>query len=198
MIKPRKISPPDVVHILLNYRDSYLRSKENEERESEQRVKFFLAVVTAALAVIGVILKEGYFLNHRFLIAFFSLVILFSYGLLTFARITWRSRANDRLDGMINTLNKSIEALDPFVHQTLTPILKNDSEPKLPFIRDLKGTLAQFIYLTESLLAAAIIWTTGNRYSWPLWCTWPLLVMVFFVVGWLLYKWSRYIRKQLL
>jgi phosphatidylserine synthase len=196
MAKKRTLSNYNIAQIFLHYRDTCLHAKENEEHQSEQRMKFFLGLVTVTLALLSFLYKEKYFPYYQDIITLVSLFILFLYGLLTFSRIIWRSRENDRTDKVIQVLNESIESLDSYVGEKLRLAGKHINEPSVTLIRLVKGTLAQFMYLTEGLLVSGITFAVGVKCHLSDTVNWILSVFALLIVVILMFIWSQYVRRK--
>lgn len=192
---PRRLSITHQLQIYIHFRDSLLHLKETEERQSEQRIVFFFALATLVFGLLTFLARESSVSNSLDLVTIISLFVLFLFGLLTFARVIWRSRNVDRIEHVINNLNKAIEALDPQVRETLKPF--DDSKfPIHPKIEPLKGTLAQFLYLSEFLLAGAFVYLVVRHLQ----CSVPWSLVLAFsiatpiVLG--LFKWSQHVRGR--
>ncbi|MGD1046861.1 MAG: hypothetical protein ABR936_16255 [Bacteroidota bacterium] len=194
MAKKRTLSNHNIAQILLHYRDACLHNKESEEHQSEQRMKFFLGLVTATLALLSFLYKEKYFPAYQDIITIVSLFILFLFGLLTFSKIIWRSREIDKNNQTISDLDKSIISLDSYIEKGIMEAGKKVKEPSVFFLRAVKGTLAQFMYLTECLLASGIVLTAGIKWCFTnyLLVAIPVIAIIVFI---LMYSWSQYIRK---
>jgi len=189
-----KISPSESAKIHMHFLDMHTNNIESEERQSEQRIKFFLTLTTGTIALIAIFRREGFFPNDLFWITLASLCTLFIYGLLTFARIIWRNRNIDRLNKLKSVSGELLEKLDPSVNEYAKCLSKMEGESKTsPY--DIKGTFAQFMYFTEGLLAAGIILTIGIHCNWGLLKNIIMTIYVLLTIPVILFKWSQKIRK---
>ena len=142
------------------FRDSYLHMKENEVRQSEQRIRFYLALVTGTLAVLGIIFNNESLSPNIKEIALIALPILFVYGLLTFSQIIWSSHVIKNIDITIGTLNRLIKDLDNKLKEKIDSALRYEAHIII-ILKHIKGTFAQYMYLTEGLLVAGFIFLIG-------------------------------------
>jgi hypothetical protein len=119
-------------------------------------------------------------------------MVLFSFGLLTFLRVVWRNKTIEQLDLEIHDLRKMIEHPDELA---IPQDQKSDSTILASFTHNLNGSLTQLLYLTESLLAAAIIYVSGIVYHIPP-CTFQFVLWtVPIILALLLYLCSDYVRN---
>ena len=145
-----------------DYRDSFVSMREIEVRQSEQRIRFFLALVTAVLAFIGILNNDSARLFDPFIVAVIAILILLIYGILTFSQIIWSSNVIYNYDVTKGVLDELIKELDPILKAKLEKSdLRNDS--KILGLRNIKGTFAQYMYLTEGLLFAGLIFLIGLK-----------------------------------
>lgn len=194
--KPRKttsLRPSERAEVYLHYLDLSFRSKEQEERQSEQRIKFFVTLATATVAIIGYFLREKPESGVLLLMTAVSLSILFLFGLITFARIIWRGQTIDQLNGLIKTVSDALKTLHPQFPAQLTS--QRLEEPKNALLKKLKGTLAQYLYLTQGLLIAGLTVTIGVWLgSQAVYIAVIAILLAIFVV-FLMFKWSQQIRS---
>jgi hypothetical protein len=188
----------DNTEIFLRLRELTERSKEVEERQSDQRIRFFLTLSTATVAIIGFFLRDDISTNRESeigVVSFIAFTILFLYGILTFAQIIWNRRAIARYDVIIWNLTKRAEELMPRIH------VHNDYESdneKLWIVKSLKGTLAQFMYFTEAVLGSASLLMLGIALKWH-WCTIICLgSSAFALIIIILLLWSEYVRRGII
>ncbi|MBI3006664.1 MAG: hypothetical protein HYY49_14810 [Ignavibacteriales bacterium] len=185
----------EAVETRLRLRELLERAKESEERHSEQRIRYFLTLLTAILGGMGFLLKEGISKSDSFVAATasaFALLILFGYGLLTFARIIWSRRTTDRFDSIISSVTCSIRNLDTELYLEL---FRGKAKTQSGITNKVKGTLAQFMYLTQGLLAAAIVTSLGTAFEISIVYIGILDWAVFSLVVLLLFAWSEHIRR---
>ena len=142
------------------FRDSFIHSKENEIRQSEQRIRFFLALVTGTLAVLGIIFNNESLSTNITLIAEITLPILFFYGILTFSQIIWSSHVITNIDTTIGILNRLIKDLDNNLKEKIDSALRYEAHIII-ILKHIKGTFAQYMYLTEGLLVAGFVFLIG-------------------------------------
>ena len=193
-----KSSPAEKVQALLRLRELIERSKEIEERQSDQRIRFFLTLCTATAAVIGFFLKGDPLLQNEFHLKIYAATaffILFVYGILTFAQVIWNRRNIEKYNAYIHKLTSTAMRLDSDIKQALQ--LKDDEADKQKALlaRTIKGTLAQFLYVTEALLGLATSLLLADAFNWrPGTTGWIVfLTFVFIVIG--LVLWSEYVRR---
>jgi len=132
---------------------------ENEIHQSEQRIRFFLGLVTGTGAIIGFL--SNYF--DPFLIASISLPILFVYGILTYSQLIWSSHVIRNREVTRGLLEELIKESDPILKAKIDDAdLRDDSQ--IPVLKDIKGTFAQYMYLTEGLLVVGFVFLIGLKY----------------------------------
>ena len=190
----QKLSKRSIVQILLHYRDTFLHDADYQERESEQRMKFFLGLVTAMFALFGALFETKLFSDHWYAIILISLFVVQAYGFLTFARIVARTRRSDKLHDSFNVVDKYIVELDPSFKDTLGIPLASINLPR-PVINALSGTLAQFMYLTHALLAGISTWIIADECNSAS-CRWVLTFLVGVFVPLVMLSWSQYVRNS--
>ena len=194
--KSIEFSHLEKAQIYLRFIDLQTRSKENEELQSEQRIKFFLTLVTTTVGLMAVIYREGLFNSHVSWFVPSALLILFAYGLLTLSRIIWRSRAIDHHDRSLVALHLSIEKLDPSMAETLRGGIR--TYPKRSWLFEkLNGSLAQFTYVTEALLLWGIVFISTTNFAWPWYCIYGTSTLSSIVIVYILYRWSQAVRNPL-
>jgi hypothetical protein len=154
------IENSDLLTFYRDYRESFIRLKEIEVRQSEQRIRFFIALVTAIVAFIGILNNESTSLFDSFSVAAIAIPILLIYGILTFSQVIWSSHVIHNLDVTKGVLDKLIKERDHIFKTRIDEAdLRNDS--KIIGLRNLKGTFAQYMYLTEGLLVVGYIFLIG-------------------------------------
>jgi hypothetical protein len=188
------------IQTLLHFRDAHRQFKENEERQSEQRIRFFLTLSTGTVAVIGLFLRGNILSDSTFtfdptLTFLVALFILFWYGILTFARVIWDRRAVRRHDMIISNVGKAIAKLNPDLIKEINQQDYEDEENKNWLAKKIKGTLSQFMYVTECLLAVGFVITLGIKYDWPVLYIIAISLILPLIVFVFLFKWSEYIKK---
>jgi hypothetical protein len=176
-----KQSNIDKLTFYREYRDSFIHTKEIEVRQSEQRIRFFLALVTGIIAFIGIIIKDNSNYFDPLLVALISLPILFVYGILTFSQTIWSSHVIHNLDITIGLLSDLIKELDPtFKDRIEHADLRDDS--RMIVLKDIKGTLAQYMYLTEGLLVAGFFFLLGFKYYPNMICQLSIVAFIAFSI----------------
>ena len=91
-----KITPADSIKLHLHYLDHFLRVEQNEEAQSEQRIKFFLTFITGTIAIISIFFNS---VNNNLInnVSYFEILVVFLsfaflLGLFVFARVIWSDR----------------------------------------------------------------------------------------------------------
>jgi hypothetical protein len=179
--------------IYLRRLESVIRSKETEEHQSEQRIRFFLSLITGIAAFIGILLREKINSDNILLISIISSSILFLFGILTFSRIIWSVSIIDDLQKGIAALDKLIFKLNPSIKQSLIKEGIRGSI-NLKLLSHLKGTYAQYMYLIQCLLCAGIIFLFGALKNVPLYLSIHFAVLIVLQVFWFFLIWSIRVR----
>jgi hypothetical protein len=190
-----KISDLEKLIFYRELRDSNIRTKDIEVRQTEQRIRFFISFVTAIIAFIGILDKVNQNSIDPFILTLIVLPILIVYGILTFSQIIWSSHVIHNLDVAIGRLNDLLRELDPNLKKGISQLdLRDDS--KISVLRNVKGTFAQYMYLTEGLLVAGFILLLGLK------CNTISLYKICFIAlgsfintGILMFVWSNHIKK---
>ena len=181
--------------IYLRFIDLQTRSKENEELQSEHRIRFFLTLVTAVIGLSTFIYRDGIITTKYPWLAPSVLFILFLYGLLTLSRVIWRSRTIDHLNRSIKALHISIEQLDLSISNTLRAGIR-DYPRKGWIFEHLNGSFAQFTYATEMLLIWACALLTLTNLGCPNYAAYGASSLFAIAIGYFLYRWSKTIRNS--
>jgi hypothetical protein len=140
----------------LNSYDLLTKTKESEVKQSEQRLRFFLALVTGTVAFIGIFIRENPSFLDAYWVTIISISILSLYGGLTFSRLIWSSQVIHDLDVSIGIIQDLIKERNPVLKEKLDNA-KLDSYSKTSFFNYIKGTYAQYMYLTEGLLIGGLV-----------------------------------------
>jgi hypothetical protein len=178
--------------VYLHFRDSLLHIKETEDRQSEQRIAFFFTLAALVLALITYSGRDQT-PNTLGLTLAISIFALFLFGLLTLARVVWRSRNVDGLEHTIENICKAIEALDPQVKETLKP---RDENRVNSLLKPWQGTLAQFMYLSEFLLFGGFVYLVGGFLGCQTPCSLLLAFCMATALVFGLFKWSQHVRGR--
>jgi len=159
---------------ILDFRDSVIREIEFEIRQSEQRMRFFLGFVTGVGGFIGVLDKINQTNIDPITVSLFVLPVLIFYGILTFSQIIWSSHVKYNLDKMKGYLTNLLD------HAKVDIGLSDDSN--IFILKNIKGTFAQYMYLTEGLLVAVFIFLLGFKHYPNSLLTITILTIVAFVI----------------
>jgi hypothetical protein len=180
--------------IYAQYRDYFVRSKEIEERQSEQRIRFFLTLVTGIAAFLGILLRENLSLHNLLVISMASSIILFLFGIFTFTRIIWSVSIIDGDIKSISAMNNLINKFDPSIMQSFKDIDVRETVNIIVF-KHIKGTYAQYMYLTDGLLGAGIVFIYGAVKPLPFSYTVIIAIEIFILVFFVLFMWSLIVRR---
>lgn len=154
--KQVKLESSESVKIHLHYLDHFFRVEQNEELQSEQRIKFFLSLTTIIIAFLSL------YKNDSLVILAFFLFVLFILGLLVFARVIWSDRKIKKHQELWRISYEAIKNIDPSVvlyDKRLEEM--NDEKILLPF-RIIKGTLTQIMWFAEGILVGAFMFVVGT------------------------------------
>ncbi len=191
-----KESNLDKLTFYLEYRDSIINTKEIEVRQSEQRIRFFLALVTGIAAVIGILGNNKSNIINPIDVTLIAIPILIVYGILTFSQVIWSSHVIRNLDVSIVFLNELIKKLDPNLKKGYAKIdLRYESN--IIVLRNIKGTFAQYMYLTEGLLVAGFIFLLGLKYYPDRLNTiyYIIVAVAFLITVIIMFAWSHFIKE---
>lgn len=159
--------PQDHVHeYLLHEFDHLAESLLQNEESGEKRVQFFIAVLTAVLAVLGLIFKgeqESFSIaapGVRLTIAV-CLVVLFVFGLSTLVRLVERNKASDRYKFALRAIRRRFVSAElALAHPTafFDPYTKMKQRSALP----VKGGWLDVIVLLNGLIVGALTWVLSG------------------------------------
>lgn len=185
----------DKLTFYLECSKSFIREKETEVHQSEQRIRFFIGFITGVLAFIGILNKTSMNNDNVFWLASVSLVILIVYGLLTFSQVIWSSHIISNLDITIGILKDLIKECEPvFKSRIEASNLRTEAERKV--ITHLKGTFAQYMYLTEGLLIGGLIFLIGTKFFEDQYFIITCFAILFFLMTiTIMFKWGRFVKK---
>jgi len=153
----KQITPSDSIQIHLHYLDHFMRVEENEELQSERRVKFFLALAIGTISLISV-LSEYKLDDKKLLIVLLVAIILLSLlGSFVLASVIWSDRKIKQHRELWDLSYNNIKSIDPSVECYYSRLYQMDDSRILSPLGNFKGTLTQIIIFTESLLNAGIV-----------------------------------------
>jgi hypothetical protein len=189
----RKLSVSHQIEIYTHYRESIIHDKETEDRQCEQRIVFFLALVTVVFGILTNFATKGQSSENLTYVSLACGFVLFLYGLLTFSRVVWRSRNIVRHNDALRNIEKKLEDLDPSVGVAIKPP-DQSSVVISRTIDSLQGTFAQYLYVTECLLASVCVYLITEELHWPLFAGLTCALLVAIGVFCVLFSWSRRMR----
>jgi hypothetical protein len=193
--KDSKLGPSESVKIHLHYLDHFFRIEQNEELQSEQRIKFFLSLATGSIAIFSVLNKPS-LQDDNSLKAFSALLFfLFLIGLFVFARVIWSDRKIKQHRELWTVSYDVIKAVDPSIARYRKRMDEMDDQNKFLTFRIFKGTLTQIIWFTEGVLIALFMFVLGTIQQCQPSCRIMLSLITGAVVLLLLFFWARYIKK---
>ena len=190
----RKLTVPQQLQIYFHYRQTIIHDKDTEHRQSDQRVAFFLTLVTVVFGVITNLVSKAQPSDDLTSIFLGGGLVLLLYGLLTFAGVVWRSRNIAQHNAALRKIEKNIEDFDASVAKAIRPPDPSTVDDKS--IDKLQGTYVQYLSIAESLIAWGCSTLLAERFglSWPLSAMYTAPVAVSTLAG-LLY-WSKRMRKK--
>jgi len=190
-----KLAPSESVEIHLHYLDHFFRIEQNEELQSEQRIKFFLALATGIIALLSVLKPIN--ANDRISLEILAvfLFVLFLIGLFVFANVIWSNRKIRQHRELWAISYEMIKNIDPSVvrYKERQEEMSNQNIC-LPF-RIFKGTLTQIMWIIEGILIAVFIFVLGTLIDCQLVCKIiiALITFTFVLIG--LHLWAQYIKQ---
>ena len=188
------LSSFEQAQIYLHLLEQRMRKQESEEKQSEQRVIFFLGIASVLAGFFTLLFQKGVSINEHGYAISLSLLVLSIYGWLTFPRVIWRNQAVELLDLEIHDLLDSIEALDPSVALYLNRSWHRDKKKRCWLIQHLNGSFTQYLYFSEALITGIFAYVLSVTLSLPL--SWVIIipVLVSLSVPIALYMWSQTVR----
>ncbi len=193
-----KQSNTDKLIFYREYRDSFIHARDIEVHQSEQRIRFFLALVTGIGAFIGVLGSYKVTCKDFFdptMVTLIALPILVVYGILTFSQIMWSSHVIHNFNVNIKYLGDQITNLDPNLKKGFEKVDRRD-DSNIFILSHIKGTFAQYMYLTEGLLIAGFIILFGFKYYPNCLNIFYFIAAVFFLMTVaLIIVWSNHIKN---
>jgi hypothetical protein len=138
---------------------------QNEERQAEQRIQFFLMLAVGSISLIALFEKWEVFKDGRFSYAVITtLSILFLYGLHTLNRINWRTIYINSSHSRMKSAFQALAKTNPHFKIAVSSIDKIDD--KSNFRRKVRGSPAEFMYLTNALILTGIVLSLGIQHCW--------------------------------
>jgi hypothetical protein len=194
-----KITSADSIKLHLHYLDHFLRVEQNEETQSEQIIKFFLAFITGTIAIISIFNNSdsnGLFNNENYyvvLVVFLSFAFLLE--LFVFARVIWSDRKIKQHRKLWDESYNAIKDIDQSVIGYQIKLKQmNDNNICKP-LRMFKGTLTQIIWFTESFIFALLLVVLSTMFQCQLICRILLIIIPTACVLLLLKLWASYIKQ---
>jgi len=190
-----KIEQSESVKIHLHYLDHFFRIEQNEELQSEQRIKFFLALATGIIALLSVLkpISSNDKISLEILAIF--LFVLFLLGLFVFANVIWSNRKIRQHRELWAISYEVIKNIDPSVVRYKERLEKMDDENIILLFRIFKGTMTQIMWIIEGLLIAAFTFVLGSIINCQLVCRILMTLITLTFVLIILLCWARYIKK---
>lgn len=194
-----KITPADSIKLHLHYLDHFLRVEQNEEAQSEQRIKFFLTFITGTIAIISIFFNS---VNNNLInnVSYFEILVVFLsfaflLGLFVFARVIWSDRKIKQHRKLWDESYNVIKDIDPSVICYQNKLQKiNDNKIWKP-LRIFKGTLIQIIWFTEGFILALLLFVLSIMFQCQLICRIFLITVPTAFILLLLRLWASYIKQ---
>ena len=184
-----------VVHVV----EMNARNIENEDRKAEQAILFFLSVSAGSIGLLSLLEKfQPIMVTVGAGVTVVVLSILFLYGLVTLNRHIWRSVYIRGYQDHIMSAFKHLAAVNPICQEQLVIQQRHEREwqPSKSSYWKLRGATAEFIYLTNSLLAGGIAMTLCSPLINVPWVVGLVSIIVAFAVGYILHRISVKILKR--
>jgi len=152
---------PDIDR-LLNLIAAEAKGIEVHNAQEEAWLKLFLVVVSGAIAISTILFRspqqEDLLKMYPWIIPV-SLVILLVYGFVTLHSMSWRKRYKNEQIEHVMILQRHLVLLSPVIHRAATEFnnLRIKLESGRLYRRTLRGSVREFVYLTNSLVVVAIL-----------------------------------------
>lgn len=186
-----KIDSSESVKIHLHYLDHFFRIEQNEELQSEQKIKFFLALATGIMALLSGLMYE----EISFIILAVFLFVLFLLGLFIFASVIWSDRKIKQHRQLWTISYEAIKTIDPSVVRYRERLNEMDDQKIFSLLRKSKGTLTQIMWFIEGVLFAALMFALGIILDLQLTDRIILSIIPVIFVLIVLRFWAKYIKK---
>lgn len=190
-----KIHSSESVKIHLHYLDHFFRVEQNEELQSEQRIKFFLTLTTGIIAFLVVLFKFNINDDIPFKIIAVFLLVLFLLGLFVFARVIWSDRKIKQQRQLWSISYEAIKIIDPSVVRYKERQNEMDDQKIFSPLRKFKGTLTQIVWFIEGILIASFMFVLGIILDYQLTSRIILTCITLVCVLIVLWRWAKYIKK---
>ena len=190
-----KIDPSERVKIHLHYLDHFFRIEQNEELQSEQRIKFFLVLAAGIIAILSMFIKLNFITKDSLIILAVILFVLFLLGLFVFARVIWSDRKIKQMRQLWTISTEEIKIIDPSVVRYRERLDEMDDQKIIWPLRIFKGTLTQIMWFVEGVLIAALMFFLGIILDCQLACRIILSFITTVLVLIVLSYWANYIKK---
>jgi hypothetical protein len=165
-----ELDQKDLLAFLIHRADALARDTADEERQSEERIKFFMSIAGGAIGLVGLFLRNEWFGSGDkwFPIVLGTLIVLLLFGLQTLNRLNWRYIHRTKSHRLWLNIMDVCCTFFPQIHSHMKMHkLYENRFNTLPFIpRKLRGSPAEFMYLANGLIIAGLWLSFGIRYSW--------------------------------
>lgn len=183
------------VKIHLFYLDFFFRIEQNEEIQSEKRIKFFLVLVTGIIAILAMLIKFNIDNEILFKILAIFLSVLFLFGLLVFASVIWSDRKIKQHRQLWTISTEVIKTIDPSVVIYEERLKEMDDNRIYSKIQKIKGTQTQIMLFIEVILFEASMFVLGIIFNPQLTYRILLLIIPVVFVYIVLRSWAHYIKE---
>lgn len=190
-----KIDSSERVKIHLHYLDHFFRIEQNEELQSEQRIKFFLVLAAGIIAILSMFIKLNIITKDLLIILAVILFVLFLLGLFVFARVIWSDRKIKQMRQLWTISTEEIKTIDPSVVRYRERLDEMDDKRIIWPLRIFKGTLTQIMWFVEGILVASLMFFLGIILDCQLTCRIILSFITTVLVLIVLLYWANYIKK---
>jgi hypothetical protein len=188
---------PEGVRLATSLLETNQRNMFQRESQAEQRVRFFLTIGTGSIGFLAIVPKLGALPGvdwHWVTLA--VLVVLLLFGLETVQSMNWK-QIYTRVDvKLANSVLATMSGKYPFVADYLEIIgeaTHRIDHPNTTFRRALwrlRGSLSEFMYISNALIASGIIMTLA-------WGIGVLLTAILCVATFFTFAWGQYFYSQL-
>ncbi len=174
-------------------------STRKEDLECEQRVRFFLLIASGAIAILSIANRESSWFQSEWPTVFLAvLTILLAFGMTTLHFLNWRvvhRRERWLIHQRAEAVLKDCSPLIRKCHEISDAIERKKNDGSGPWRRTLRGSLAELMYLANSLLSAAIAYLICYKAGGPQICIILVSAMAFILVGVFQYAYCKWMRN---
>ena len=177
--------------------ESVAKRTEQQENQAEQRVRLFLTLASASVAVLAFVtqsqkLEPSYYLWVPLTVCF----VLLAFGLETIHSLNWKTiyiRINSKLS---NTVRRGLAESSSMVAE-FSRILDEAEGLKMRsgwFRKTVRGSLPELMYFANSFLFSGMLLTIALYYEWNICLSVSVVVSSFalmFVTQYFYSKWMR-------